>query len=61
MFMEKLHPCPCCGDKEIYEPGSYEICERCGWEDDPAQSKHPDTLRGANHMTLNEARQALPI
>lgn len=58
MMSDELYPCPCCGVKEIYEPGSYEICEHCGWEDDPVQLKYPDTSRGANRMTLNEARQA---
>lgn len=55
---DKFFPCPCCGENEIYEPGCYEICENCGWEDDPVQQKKPDTCHGANKMTLSEAKKA---
>lgn len=51
-----FHPCPCCGYRTIDEPGSYEICENCGWEDDPVQSKDPDYAGGANQESLNAAR-----
>ncbi|MBR5080067.1 MAG: hypothetical protein IKX30_15120, partial [Victivallales bacterium] len=34
--------CPCCGRKRIEKLGDYEICDVCGWEDDPTQSKDPD-------------------
>lgn len=47
--------CPCCGKTSVSE---YDICGVCGWENDPNQSFKPDTCRGANHMTLNEAREA---
>jgi hypothetical protein len=52
----QLHPCPCCGSKVISEVGAYEICEVCGWEDDPVQSADPDYKGGANKESLNEAR-----
>lgn len=36
----------------------FEICDICGWENDPNQLQNPETLRGANQMTLHEAREA---
>ena len=54
--------CPCCGKVDVEE---FEICPICNWENDPNQLRHPDTCRGANSMTLTEARAAyesgLPI
>ena len=47
-------PCPCCGKSQVEE---YEICQICGWENDPHAAAHPDSVRGANSMTLTEARQ----
>jgi len=55
---EGLLPCLCCGAKTISEPGQYEICDICNWEDDPVQSVDPDYAGGANHVSLNEARAA---
>ena len=49
-------PCPCCGRKRIEKLGDYEICDVCGWEDDPMQSKDPDFSGGANELSLKEAR-----
>jgi hypothetical protein len=51
-------PCPCCSNLTIYEPGSYEICEICEWEDDPVQSDDPSYAGGANKISLDEARRA---
>jgi hypothetical protein len=48
--------CPCCGNRTISEPDSYEICEICRWEDDPVQLSDPDYSGGANHISLNQAR-----
>lgn len=49
--------CPVCGLENAFdEPGGYDICERCGWEDDPVQSANPDLSGGANKESLNEAR-----
>jgi len=53
---EELHPCPCCREATISEPGGYEICEICGWEDDESQHRIPGTAGGANLMSLDEAR-----
>ncbi|WP_143171274.1 CPCC family cysteine-rich protein [Rhizobacter sp. OV335] len=55
--IEELHPCPCCGSRTLGALGSYEICEVCGWEDDPVQSTDPDYAGGANHESLNSARE----
>jgi hypothetical protein len=54
----ELHPCPCCGARTIAQPGHYEICGVCGWEDDPRQAETPDLRGGANKPSLNEARAA---
>lgn len=47
--------CPCCGKVYVEE---YDICTECGWENDPVQLSNPSTARGANKMTLDEARAA---
>jgi hypothetical protein len=39
------------------EKGAYEVCEVCGWEDDPVQAADPDYAGGANKESLNEARK----
>lgn len=43
--------------KTLSEVGAYEICEICGWEDDPVQSADPNYVGGANKQSLNEARK----
>lgn len=48
--------CPCCGQFEYEEVNGYEVCEVCGWEDDPYQFENPDET-GANHISLNEHRK----
>jgi len=49
---------PCCDQQTITEPGWYEICGICGWEDDPVQSANPDYPGGANRHSLLQAREA---
>ena len=49
------HKCPCCGKFTIDVIGDYEICEVCGWEDDPLQRREPDFAGGANALSLNDA------
>jgi hypothetical protein len=50
--------CPCCGYLTLDdpEPGTYDICEVCLWEDDPVQLRKPDYEGGANKCSLNQAR-----
>jgi len=52
-----MHPCPCCENKTIQDPDTYDICDVCEWEDDPGQRKHPDDSIGANKLSLNEYRK----
>ncbi|WP_310633350.1 CPCC family cysteine-rich protein [Paraburkholderia sp.] len=53
---EDRFPCPCCNSLTLSGRGDYEICEVCGWEDDPVQSGDPTFAGGANQSSLNEAR-----
>lgn len=53
-----MFPCPCCQNLTISEPGDFEICEVCGWEDDPVQSSDPSFAGGANRLSLDKAREA---
>jgi len=46
-----LDKCPVCGQNRL---GKFEICENCGWENDPIQRNNPDMEGGANKQSLNE-------
>lgn len=50
----KVIQCPVCGKTMVEE---YEICSVCKWENDHLQLMHLE-LRGANRMTIGEAREA---
>ncbi len=50
--------CPVCRRGRFEEKGGWEICEVCGWEDDPVQRRDPDLTGGANHLSLHQARLA---
>ncbi|WP_422651026.1 CPCC family cysteine-rich protein [Cupriavidus sp. H18C1] len=52
----EAYQCHCCGQLTIGEPGGYEICEVCGWEDDPVQSADPTYTGGGNVLNLYQAR-----
>lgn len=53
-----MYPCVCCGYLTLSEePGSYEICSICFWEDDETQLIWPETGGGANKVSLVEAQQ----
>lgn len=52
-----LLPCPCCGHRTLAERDAYELCPVCFWEDDPNQSRHPDSADGANNSSLVDCRQ----
>ena len=49
--------CAVCGAQ--VEP--YDICENCGWQDDDIQKINPDSRKGPNKISLNEARQLYKI
>jgi hypothetical protein len=58
-YKKEGYPCACCGyltmsDKE---PGTFEICPVCYWEDDNVQFHDIYFEGGANKESLNEARQ----
>jgi len=50
--------CPVCAEAVPGRMGTYEICPRCGWEDDPVQSADSSYVGGANAVSLDEARSA---
>jgi len=56
----KKYQCPCCGyytfESDMGDGPLFEFCEVCGWQYDPAAHNKPDTLIGANNITLNEAK-----
>ena len=56
MTETSLNPCQCCAFRTLLQLGAYEICDVCGWEDDPVQSADPEFEGGANNESLNEAR-----
>jgi len=51
-----MHRCPCCEYNTLDEPGQYEICPVCFWEDDPFQCDNPNYGGGANRPSLNQAK-----
>ena len=53
---EKVY-CKCCGYNTISEYGEYEICAICYWEDDKYQTENPESINGANKISLNQARK----
>lgn len=50
-------PCPCCESLTIEEPGGYDICLVCWWEDDELDREEPDGISGPNGLSLNQARR----
>lgn len=50
--------CPCCENFNLEEVGEYEMCENCGWFDDPLQRSDPDYTGGRNKASLNQAKKA---
>jgi len=53
-----MNKCPCCDNNTLNEPGRWETCDICNWEDDPLMREQPDYNGGGMDMTLNEARAA---
>lgn len=52
------HKCPVCNKTIFPHRGSFDICDICGWEDDPVQEAEPDFGCGANEMCLNDYKEA---
>ena len=50
--IERAFLCPVCEYPTIYEPGGYEICDLCSWEDDDFDRGGPN-----GGYTLTEAKQ----
>jgi hypothetical protein len=49
--------CPCCGYLTLEgDPGDYDVCKVCFWEDDPVQLRDPTYEGGANTVSLEQAR-----
>lgn len=57
--MKKKYQSPCCGRFTLDEcpTGTYSICSKCGWEDDPVQFENIDYAGGANAEGLRQARE----
>ena len=51
--------CPCCGNFTIDSDNEVivDICEVCYWQYDEVAHDKPDAMKGANKVTLNEARE----
>ena len=55
----KRQECPCCGyfTVESEDEVIVDICPVCFWQYDLVAHEKPDKNIGANHVSLNEARQ----
>jgi hypothetical protein len=56
----KKYKCPCC-DYFTFESDSgdgplFDFCDVCSWQYDPVAHNKPDTIKGANKITLNQAK-----
>lgn len=50
--------CPCCRAPTLSGRALYDICGRCGWEDDGQDDHNPDAYAGGpNDCSLSEARR----
>ena len=50
--------CPCCGFLTLNDPGGFEMCPVCWWEDDGQGDRDADVVRGGPNgvLSLTEAR-----
>jgi hypothetical protein len=55
-MIKETKKCPCCGSGN-FEEGDYQVCNVCGWENDPVQEKYPDMTGGANEESLQGCRK----
>jgi hypothetical protein len=51
--------CPCCGYYTIESDDEFvvDICDVCFWQFDSVAHNKPDVNIGANHLSLNQARE----
>ncbi|MDY0138062.1 MAG: CPCC family cysteine-rich protein [Thiomicrospira sp.] len=49
--------CPCCGYATLDQPGEYEICDICFWEDNGIDDPFLEEVFAPNSTSLNQARQ----
>ncbi len=48
-----VHPCPCCSLLTISDPGDFEICPVCFWQDDGQGGHDADVVRGGPNGSLS--------
>ncbi|GHS91164.1 hypothetical protein FACS1894139_01270 [Planctomycetales bacterium] len=53
--------CACCGERTLSADSRFEICPRCGWEDDDIQNDAPNWAGGANMLSLNQYKTAWSV
>lgn len=52
-----LKRCACCEKFTLQAYSTYEVCPVCGWIDDPKQNADELLTKGANKLSLSEARK----
>ena len=52
--MKRLQ-CPCCGYYTVVE--DFDYCDVCMWQYDSVSHNKPDISFGANHISLNDAKE----
>lgn len=52
--------CPCCGN-EIDDFQLYDICNNCGWENDPIQNDDENKRGGANILSLKDFKKIIKL
>jgi hypothetical protein len=57
------YTCPCCGHLTLPERGGYDICRKCGWEDDGQDDHDSHVVRGGpnGNQSLDGARAAWEV
>ena len=56
---DQRHPCPCCAELTVADPGGFGICPICDWQDDGQSDEDADVARGGpnGELSLTEARR----
>ena len=52
-----MNKCPVCGKHMFADDEDFYICPVCGWENDPVQNDDHDYAGGANHVSVNQAKE----